>query len=59
MNDRSNKVFGGVMFVLFGCLFLARNFGYINLHDTIRTYWPVVLVLIGINIVWKSVKREI
>lgn len=46
------------MFVLFGALLLARNLGYIELHHVIRTYWPLVLVLIGLNIVLKSLRKS-
>jgi hypothetical protein len=54
MGDHSNRIFWGTVFVLVGILFLARNLGYIDLHNTIRTYWPVFLILIGINIIIKS-----
>ena len=57
MDNRSHKVFWGAAFVLFGILFLLRNLGYLDMHETIRTYWPVVLIVIGINIVVKSMPR--
>jgi hypothetical protein len=58
MRDHSNRIFWGVVFVLLGALFLARNMGYIDLHHTMRTYWPVFLILIGLNIVIKSYSRN-
>jgi uncharacterized integral membrane protein len=57
MGDHSNKAFWGIVFVLFGLLFLARNLGYIDLHYTVRTYWPVIVILIGLNIVVRSYIR--
>jgi len=53
-----DRIFWGVVFVLFGGLFLARNLGYIDLHYTMRTYWPVLLILFGFNIILKSYWRN-
>ncbi len=54
MGDHSNRIFGGIVLVIFGVLFLARNMGYIDLHHAVRTYWPIFLILIGLNIVVRS-----
>jgi hypothetical protein len=54
MNPRSSKVFWGVAFILLGILFLVRNLGYIDIREALHTYWPVVLILIGLNIIAKS-----
>lgn len=54
----SNRIFWGIVFVLFGILFLARNMGYIDLHYAFRTYWPILLILVGLNIVVKSIARH-
>ncbi len=58
MENYSHKIFWGAVFVLVGGLFLARNLGYIDFHHTIRTYWPVFLILIGLNIVISSYSRR-
>lgn len=46
------------MFVLFGGLFLARNLGLIDLHYTMRRYWPIFLIVIGLNIVLRAYTRS-
>ncbi|PZD94321.1 cell wall-active antibiotics response protein [Paenibacillus sambharensis] len=45
---------GSVLLVL-GCYFLARNFGLIGLSigDLIRVGWPVILIVVGINMIFK------
>ena len=58
MNNNSNRFFWGAIFILIGALFLARNLGFINLHYTFRTYWPLIIVIVGVNILVKSLRRQ-
>ena len=43
--------FGGIVLIVVGVLALAHNLGYlnINLAHLIRTWWPLVLIIIGIG----------
>ena len=56
-ND-SSTIFWGVILVVMGGLFLLRNFGVIDFGWTIRQYWPVILIVIGLFIVVKSLAKK-
>lgn len=57
------RIFGGMrrsvivpaLLILAGVLSLAANLGYVDAASArafVRTFWPVVLVLIGIELLW-------
>jgi len=54
MKNWSDNIFWGLVMVVVGGLFLARNLGYIDFHFTIKTYWPLILIFIGLSVVLKS-----
>jgi hypothetical protein len=45
---------GGLILVFLGVLFLLQNLGVVSweVWGTLWRFWPVVLILIGINILW-------
>ena len=55
--DRLSGVYWGIILVVIGGLFLARNLGYIDFQFTMRRYWPLILVLIGLSVVVKSLAK--
>lgn len=52
--DRLSGAYWGIILVVIGGMFLARNLGYIDFQFTMRRYWPLILVLIGLSVVIKS-----
>jgi hypothetical protein len=59
MTERqSNDLFWGIVLIIAGGVFLADNLGFIDLHITWRTHWPVILILIGIATLLKSFVRK-
>ena len=55
MTKRTTKdLYWGAILVVVGGLLLARNLGYIDFHFSLRLYWPVILILIGIAILINS-----
>jgi predicted membrane protein len=48
----SSGLFWGFILILFGVLFLLDNFYILDFGDIIRTFWPLILVAIGIKIIW-------
>ena len=46
---KNNGVFWGALLVLFGILFLLDNFYIIDFGDFISTFWPVILIAMGIK----------
>lgn len=57
----SSSIFWGVVFLLFGVLFLLNNLGliYFNLWDFIADWWPLVLVILGLSIILKRRSRQV
>jgi len=45
----------GIVFVVFGILFLLQSLGYIT-YDFWGIFWPVVLIAIGLKIAMKRGK---
>lgn len=51
-----------LLLILFGFIFLLDNFGYLEFGKVMARYWPVILILIGLRILWgqrASVDREV
>jgi hypothetical protein len=48
-----SKIIWGVVFLLLGGMLLLNNFGVVPwmIWDTIKKFWPMLLVLIGIKII--------
>ena len=49
--NRSNGSWWGSILVVLGVLLLLQNLDFVNIGETIRDYWPAVLVLGGIWII--------
>jgi lia operon protein LiaF len=49
-SGNNSGLFWGVMIIIFGVLFLLDNFYIISFGNFISTYWPLILVAIGIKI---------
>jgi cell wall-active antibiotic response 4TMS protein YvqF len=55
MPDARNLVWP-IVLILVGILFLAYNLGYLKfseLKDIIGTWWPVILIALGIGGLWQ------
>ncbi len=51
MKNSSNLIWG-LIFIAAGIVFLLHNYGYIDAWEVVRTYWPLILVAIGLKILW-------
>ena len=49
-SGKNNSLFWGAMLIIFGVLFLLDNFYFLDFGEIISTYWPLILVAIGIKI---------
>jgi cadmium resistance protein CadD (predicted permease) len=47
----------GVMLVITGSVFILYNFGWFNMK-LLLSLWPVVLILLGIEVLWYSFTRD-
>ncbi len=48
----------GLILIVLGLLFLLDNMGYIDFGDIMSTYWPLILVLVGIRIILRHNRDE-
>lgn len=51
MNNQRGRWSGGLFLIAIGAFFMLNQLGYIDmdLSELIRTFWPVILILIGFN----------
>lgn len=58
-NGSGNSWWGAIM-ILVGCIFLGRNLDLFSwsIGDIIPYIWPVVVILVGINLIWKPKSRR-
>jgi lia operon protein LiaF len=50
-NKSSGMIWGSIL-ILIGVLFLFQNFDMLDIGDIISTFWPLVLVAIGLKILY-------
>lgn len=57
---KADKIFWGILFVFIGGIFLLENFGIIDFSWYYLWHlWPVILILIGLNILLSRVNSKI
>ena len=50
---KRESLFWGIVLLFIGLIFLLDNFGLdIDLWDVVTEYWPMVLIIIGIKIIY-------
>jgi predicted membrane protein len=45
---RSGPPFGAILLILLGFLFLADQFGWFDFSDVLGTWWPAILIVVGL-----------
>lgn len=56
--DATSKIYWGFVLIVIGGLFLARNLGYIDFQFTMKRYWPLFMIILGLSVVVKSISRK-
>lgn len=46
----------GIVLIIFGSLLLLDSLGVMHFGDVIRKYWPIILILIGLNMLFRKQK---
>ncbi len=54
MATQRRPIIGGLILIALGVLFLLDNLEIVSFGYVISTYWPVILILIGISILMRS-----
>jgi hypothetical protein len=56
----AKNIIPAVVLIALGLLFLLNNLGYTNLSlgRLITTWWPVILILVGINLLLRDRNRD-
>lgn len=55
VRDYQSRIFTGLLVILMGILFLLGNLGKLDFGEVFSTYWPLILVFIGL---WHLVAHE-
>jgi lia operon protein LiaF len=46
--------FGAIVLIVLGALFLLSNLGLIpRLGPLFATWWPLILILVGVSLLWR------
>ena len=56
-NKNSGMLWGGIL-ILIGVLFLFQNFNMLDIGDIISTFWPLVLVVVGLKILYDRKSKD-
>lgn len=48
----------GILLIILGCYFLARNFGWLDFYIEWRTWWPFILVIVGAWWMIRSLREQ-
>lgn len=52
------RVIGGLVIIITGVLLLLNNLGTLDIGKFISDYWPILLILLGIRLVFRSSARH-
>ena len=55
IRDYQGRMFAGLLIILIGVLFLLGNLGRLDIGDVFSTYWPLIIIFIGI---WHLIAHE-
>jgi len=47
---RAGNLWGGLLLIALGVMFLLDNMNYLDFGEVLRTYWPALLILLGISV---------
>ena len=53
-----SNIYWGFVLIVIGGLFLARNLGYIDFYFSFHTFWPLILIFVGLGWIVKSFERR-
>ena len=58
-NQSKGSITGGIILLLIGTLFMLHNLG-VNVHvwDFLGTYWPLILVVIGVKNIFLYLQKK-
>jgi predicted membrane protein len=55
IRDYQGRIFSGLLIILIGVLFLLGNLGKLDIGEVFSTYWPLILVFVGL---WHLIAHE-
>lgn len=53
-NKKSEDLIGGIILITIGVAFLLGNIYGVSVWLLISTYWPVIIIIIGLSIILKT-----
>jgi predicted membrane protein len=55
IRDYQGRMFAGLLIILVGVLFLLGNLGRLDIGDVFSTFWPLIIIFVGI---WHLIAHE-
>ncbi len=50
--SKSSGMMWGIILIAMGALFLFQNFNFLDIGDILSTFWPLILVALGLKIIY-------
>jgi lia operon protein LiaF len=58
-NKKRESLFWGIILLGIGLIFLLDNFGLdIDLWDAVTEFWPMILIIIGIKMIYTHISSK-
>jgi len=55
IRDYQGRIFSGLLIIFIGVLFLLGNLGKLDIGEVFSTYWPLILIFVGL---WHLIAHE-
>ncbi|HMR72764.1 MAG TPA: DUF5668 domain-containing protein, partial [Candidatus Saccharibacteria bacterium] len=52
----NSRILTGILLIAFGVLFLLGNIGTLTLNDFLSTWWPTLVVVVGLVVFLNNVR---
>lgn len=59
MSRTDRSIWPGLILLILGVLFLVNNLEVASFGHVVRTYWPLILILIGIGILFRGQRHSV
>ena len=57
-SSATHRVLWGILIIFIGLIFLLNNFDLFDMGDFFGTFWPIILIIVGIKIILGRKKNE-
>jgi hypothetical protein len=58
MGHNYSRILWGAVFIVIGVLFLADNFGWLDMEISFHKLWPLFLIVVGLSMLLRSLPAK-